>query len=448
MNKLLTGILICFMAFFVLIPGKEAKGATVIDMEHVAANIRMSGENNLVKALQTKNFQLTYREWEGLEKTFSSSNSAVASIDQSGMVTLNQCGTTTLEVSIKVTADTGNEKQDGTNWMFPAGTPTPTPTPVPTASPLYTEYKFYFTLCVVDPRLEIREMNLAKGCDVMLGVQGMDAAADTEMQWSSSDSKLLSIYDSDGKDATVYARKKGTAKVSVQVAGVLLSATIHITDPQMKNSYAFLTKGGKASICVTGLNSKSKVVFHSNNAKYASVSSKGKVKARKIGGTFITCSVDQKTMYYSVSVGKKKAIRAIRSGMKLIGHSKYSQTKRMQRGYYDCSSFVYRMYKKSGITLLSNGWAPTAADIGQYLDQKKKTLKTKKGYWKQSAMQPGDLICYRGAPNGRYKNINHVALYCGNGLVLEASNSMNGIVMRSFWDSKPSKKYYVIGRIV
>jgi cell wall-associated NlpC family hydrolase len=46
-----------------------------------------------------------------------------------------------------------------------------------------------------------------------------------------------------------------------------------------------------------------------------------------------------------------------------------------------------------------------------------------------SAIQPGDLIFY--GPGGS----SHVALYIGGGLVIDASGSKNGVVMRAIWGS-------------
>ena len=45
-----------------------------------------------------------------------------------------------------------------------------------------------------------------------------------------------------------------------------------------------------------------------------------------------------------------------------------------------------------------------------------------------SEMQPGDLIFFSYTRNGRYKNISHVAIYVGNGKVVEAKNERYGVV--------------------
>ena len=58
-------------------------------------------------------------------------------------------------------------------------------------------------------------------------------------------------------------------------------------------------------------------------------------------------------------------------------------------------------------------------------------------------MQPGDLIFYSFTNNGRYKNISHVAVYVGNGKVVEALNERVGVVYR---DVASVGKIVVIGR--
>ena len=58
-------------------------------------------------------------------------------------------------------------------------------------------------------------------------------------------------------------------------------------------------------------------------------------------------------------------------------------------------------------------------------------------------LQPGDLIFYSFTSNGRYKNISHVAVYVGNGKVVEALNESLGVVYR---DVASTGKIVVIGR--
>lgn len=103
-------------------------------------------------------------------------------------------------------------------------------------------------------------------------------------------------------------------------------------------------------------------------------------------------------------------------------HPAYSQAKRMQEGYVDCSSYVWRCYAKTGIFLGQEEYAPTAAEIARWC-QEKGVLQTISGERGRDRMlQPGDLIFYtkRKGNNGRFMNIAHVSIYIGNGKILHA----------------------------
>lgn len=103
-------------------------------------------------------------------------------------------------------------------------------------------------------------------------------------------------------------------------------------------------------------------------------------------------------------------------------HPAYSQAKRMQEGYVDCSSYVWRCYAKAGIFLGQEEYAPTAAEIARWCEEKGvlQTISEERG--RDRMLQPGDLIFYtkRKGNNGRFMNIAHVSIYLGNGKILHA----------------------------
>ena len=98
-------------------------------------------------------------------------------------------------------------------------------------------------------------------------------------------------------------------------------------------------------------------------------------------------------------------------------------------------SVLYYSWKDAGVNI-SHGGATTAAAEAQGLDEAGKTVS-------YDEMQPGDLIFYSFTNNGRYKNISHVAVYVGNGKVVEALNERVGVVYR---DVASVGKIVVIGR--
>lgn len=95
----------------------------------------------------------------------------------------------------------------------------------------------------------------------------------------------------------------------------------------------------------------------------------------------------------------------------------YSQDKRYEEGWYDCSSLVQRLYKEVGINLPA-----TAAVQGEYC-YKNAMLINKKD------LKPGDLIFYSYKENGEFRNISHVAIYVGDGKMVHAANSSRGVVL-------------------
>ena len=113
----------------------------------------------------------------------------------------------------------------------------------------------------------------------------------------------------------------------------------------------------------------------------------------------------------------------------------YSQELRDSGNYYDCSSLAYYSWKDAGVDI-SHGGATTAAAEAQGIDEVGKTVSYEE-------MQPGDLIFYSFTSNGRYKNISHVAVYVGDGKVVEALNENSGVVYR---DVTSVGKIVVIGR--
>ena len=96
---------------------------------------------------------------------------------------------------------------------------------------------------------------------------------------------------------------------------------------------------------------------------------------------------------------------------------RYSQDKRYQEGYYDCSSLVQRLYKEAGIDLPA-----TAAEQGKYCYVNAMIINKKE-------LEPGDLIFYSYEENGEFRNISHVAVYVGDGKMVHAASSSRGVVL-------------------
>ena len=105
----------------------------------------------------------------------------------------------------------------------------------------------------------------------------------------------------------------------------------------------------------------------------------------------------------------------------------YSQVNRDKEGYFDCSSFTYWVYRQLGVTLAFDG-SNTAAAQGRYIAENNLAVA-------YESLALGDLIFYSFGVNKRYLNIGHVAIYAGDGYVVDASSSKKKVVYRPIYST-------------
>lgn len=113
----------------------------------------------------------------------------------------------------------------------------------------------------------------------------------------------------------------------------------------------------------------------------------------------------------------------------------YSQDNRDTGNYFDCSSLAYYAWRQAGVSLLYEG-SNTAASEGKFCYDNNLLVE-------YEDMEPGDLIFYSYSKNGRFLDISHVAVYVGDGMVVEAANERTGVVYRSV---QGKSKIVMIGR--
>ncbi|MCI8508695.1 MAG: cell wall hydrolase [Lachnospiraceae bacterium] len=171
---------------------------------------------------------------------------------------------------------------------------------------------------------------------------------------------------------------------------------------------AFLAEGNSNTVKIQ----TSGTVVH--NLTYEDYIAKGKLTPDEEKLLREMMSSDLWKQYYSSAAGQAVAELA----MTKVG-CRYDQSRRMEEGYYDCSSLVYRLYKEVGIEL-----PLTAAEQGKYCYQNAMVINKKE-------LKPGDLIFYSYEENGDFHNISHVAIYVGDGKMVHAANKSRGVVIDS-----------------
>lgn len=283
--------------------------------------------------------------------------------------------------------------------------------------------KLRYPFTVTDPKLTKDMLVTASGRNLALPVSGLASASTLEQKEGNKEYAYLS-----GKK--IVAVDKGTMDMRMIVDGRELSIRIVVTDPKCKNIAVPMYKGLAKQLSITGLNKTySTVSYSSEDKSIATISGKGEIKAKKTGSVKMTIKADGRTITVWAQVGAKKAYQASRKEIKISKQkTQYSQTRRMQKGYYDCSSLVSRVYRQYGVYFgRKKGWAPTAADIGKWCSSNKKVV-ARKGV-KYTKLLPGDLLLYSySGNNGRYLNIDHVDMYVGDGMCVSASSSNNKVV--------------------
>ena len=124
--------------------------------------------------------------------------------------------------------------------------------------------------------------------------------------------------------------------------------------------------------------------------------------------------MEEETSYYGG--GSDIGQNVVLLGMTKLG-CHYSQARRFDEGYYDCSSFALRLYAEFGLELPG-----TAAEQGRFCVEHGMIIN-------YEDLRPGDLIFYSYEKNDRYRNISHVAIYAGDGKMIHAANPRRGVVM-------------------
>jgi len=225
---------------------------------------------------------------------------------------------------------------------------------------------------------------------------------------TSSDTSVLDVNES----GSIVPLKSGNATLTVNVDGKDFKEDISVIDVHVSGGNNLLTwPGTKFSYKVTGVPDDLKVTYKSSDTSIASISKKGKLKTKKKGFAIITVTVGDTEMHYTVNVGDETSVKAVLWAGEQQG-AKYDQGRRMEDGYFDCSSLAWRSYAFAGLKIKETSYAPTSADLAKYLDENGYTIA--KGDLSPEELLPGDFLFYSsGRDNGRFMRIDHVALYYG-----------------------------------
>lgn len=391
------------------VPGEEEESPFDVD-ERNWANAKLS--HTYITRAKTTSYQLSVKkiplETSNYTILWKSSNKKVATVDNSGNVTAIKKGIAIITCIVKT--ESGFEK------------------------------RFTCEVTVTNPKFTKTTYTVAKAEKLQLEITGTDT---TKYKISGSNDDLLKVYQS--QKGLVRGKRIGTVTVTAKIDGIQIKCKVIVTNPKVKKTLFVMTKDQTDTIQVYNQSEKSKITYKTKNPKVASVSSKGKITPHKIGVAVIIVNVDQREFEITVSIGRPKAVAAIKNAQKVLGAT-YSQAYRMRRGYYDCSSLIWRTYMPTGITFGYSKYAsnaPTAAGEAYYLVTNKKEISS--SYVDEKKLQPGDVIFISSGYNGRFRNITHVVMYIGNDIIIHAT-PINGNCVQYGSYSKYKNTIVSIGR--
>ena len=283
-------------------------------------------------------------------------------------------------------------------------------------------------ITVTDPVIAVTEYVLASDITQDVTVDGICDASIIDWNIGNTSGNPAAYFTKAGK---LYMKHAGEAAVNINADGRILTINVTVTDPVYEGNgyiaYKGVTKNLKSKITGTDKN-KSTVTYESLNKSVASVTDDGKITAKNIGNAVIQVNADGRKIEVTFEVASVRAYRASKKAISISNtKTQYSQAYRMKKGYYDCSSLVWRVYRNYNVYFgVKSGWAPVAADIGRWCKLNGKVIANK--WVSSSKLLPGDLVFYSFTKNGRYKNISHVEMYTGKGMDVSASSSNNAVV--------------------
>ncbi len=208
--------------------------------------------------------------------------------------------------------------------------------------------------------------------------------------------------------------KSFTSVLTITLCDKTFQVPIKIVPLTISDQSCLLVKGRKKTLKVNTTGTA--IEWTSTNPKIATVSSKGVVKGKKYGNCIIVGKVGNGYVGCAVSVTTSK-LKKVATYARYMGRNwKYSQAKRTQKGYYDCSSLVWKAYKRyTKINFGSSGYPGVALSEAKWCKSKNRMIKGGFRYKKVSQMyyRPGDLVFKSSNMKKKYQDIYHVEMITG-----------------------------------
>lgn len=142
----------------------------------------------------------------------------------------------------------------------------------------------------------------------------------------------------------ILGNKPASGVIKAQVDGKTYKIKYVVYNPAMTNLSGYIVKGKSAKINIGGVGAV-KPQYTSRSESIATVAEDGTVTGKNPGVTIVDAKIGNYSFGFRVEVAAKGMKKIINRADYIVNHWKYNQGKRMQDGYYDCSSLVWKGYK-------------------------------------------------------------------------------------------------------
>lgn len=237
--------------------------------------------------------------------------------------------------------------------------------------------------------------------------------ADISVVSSNTDMKVAAYLEKNVLTIDIY--NTGMSTLTVYINGRKFNLSVNVIDNEISSTSVVISEGGTHQLKIRG-EGAGRIEWSSVNPDIAEVDANGKIIGKTKGNTMIMAKVNGKTFGCVVSVTSEIRKNVVEWARAYSLKSRYSQSRRMEEGYYDCSSLAWRAYNKFGFNIMSTNYAPTAAAMGQFYDKNGRIVEGGLSDENVNKMvfEPGDLFFMEGvANNGRYRNVYHVEIISG-----------------------------------
>ncbi|MDO5538718.1 MAG: Ig-like domain-containing protein [Eubacteriales bacterium] len=144
------------------------------------------------------------------------------------------------------------------------------------------------------PKLNKKSITIIKGQSYKLKVSGVSK----KITWSSANKKVAAV----AKNGKVTAKKAGTTRIYAKYGEKKLSCKVKVVNAKLNAARKTITAKKSYQLKVKGTTAKAS--WSSNNKAVATVSSNGKVTAKKAGTATITCKIGVSVLKAKITVKK------------------------------------------------------------------------------------------------------------------------------------------------